>query len=320
MGSRVIKILLVAVLPLLCGCSENFPGFDSLSPGTYEHKLALRVYGSRRSYLLHIPKGYEQAPPAPLVVALHGGLRTAWQMKEESGFSELADREGCIVLYPDGPSLFGWLAHWNAGHCCGQAMKDGIDDVGFLSLIIEQTCQRMKVDRSRIYLVGYSNGGMLAYLFAAQRPETLAAVATIAATIGSRPSSSESEVRIPPPKSSVPILAFHGREDDVVPYDAGGFGGGWGHVYVPVRESMAFWIKANQTAPHPQREKLLAGRVLRERWSGNHNRGEIVLYTLEGWKHHLPTKRHTQNLAEGDPLKDFHAAEHIWEFFKGHRR
>ncbi len=320
MGTWAIKVLLSAAsLLMLWGCSENFPGFDSRRAGTYEHRLKIRVYGFSRSYLLHIPKGYDHAAAIPLVVALHGGFGTARQMEEESGLSELADREGFLALYPNGITLFGRLQHWNAGHCCGQAMKDGVDDVGFVSLAIDQTCQRLNVDRSRIYLVGYSNGGMLAHLFAAQRPETIAAVAALAATIGSQPSPSEAEARIPPAKAPVPIIAFHGREDDVVPYEGGRFRE-WRHLYAPVKESMAFWIRANQCALVPQREETMSGRVLKETWTGNHKRGKVVLYTLEGWKHRLPTRHHTRKLPESDSLVGFHASEHIWEFFKGHRR
>lgn len=315
------RLFLWAVsLLVLSACSENYPGFDAIRPGTYEHKLNSRVYGFRRSYLLHIPKGYDHSTPLPLVVALHGGFRTAKQMEEESGFSELADQEGFIVLYPDGISFFGWLQHWNAGHCCGLAMKKEIDDVGFVSQVIEQACQRLKVDRSRIYLAGYSNGGMLAHLFAAQKPEIPAAVAAIAATIGSQPSPSEPEMRIPPARGPVPIIMLHGREDDVVPYERGNFSHGWRHGYVSVKESVSFWIKANQVALLPKKEKMMGGRVLKETWAGKNKGGEVVLYTLEGWKHSLPTKTHTQKLAETDPLKGFHATANIWEFFKKHRR
>ena len=321
MRAFLIKGLLsAAFLLMIWGCSENLPGFETLTPGTYEHKLELRVYGFRRSYLLHIPEGYDHSNPLPLVVALHGGFGTARQMEEESGLSELADRQGYIVVYPNGITLFGWLQHWNAWHCCGQAMKEGIDDVGFVSRVIDQICQRLKVDRSRIYMVGYSNGGMLAHLFAAQKPEILAAVATISATIASQPSASEAEVCIPPAKAPMPIFLLHGREDDVVPYEKGGVSGNWGHVYAPVKESVAFWKKANQVDPPPQKEELMAGRILKETWRGNREGGKIVLYTLEGWKHNLPTKYHTRKLPGTDPLLGFHATEHIWQFFKEYRR
>jgi len=320
MITRLIKAFLsVASLLVLWGCSEKLIGYETFSPGTYEHKLNIRVLGFRRSYLIHIPKGYNGTKALPLVVALHGGYSTAQKMEEETGLSDLADREGFLVLYPNGITLFGWLQHWNAGHCCGKAMQDGIDDFGFVCRVIDQTREHLKVDPARIYMVGYSNGGMLAYLFAAQRPETIAAVAVIAATIGSRPSPSEPEVRIPPARAPVPILAFHGREDDRVPYERGR-DKDRGHLYVPVKESMGFWVKANRCASNPLREQVMADRVLKETWTGNKKGKEVILYTLEGWKHNPPTRHYTQRMPGTDPLKGFHATDIIWEFFKGHHR
>jgi polyhydroxybutyrate depolymerase len=313
------KSLSLAFLLVLWGCSEKLPAYEALRPGTYEHKLNTRVLGFRRSYLIHIPLSYDRTKALPLVVALHGGFSTGARMEEETGLSELADREGFFVLYPNGISLFSWLQHWNAGHCCGLAMKDGVDDAAFISKVIDQAREHLKVDPARVYMVGFSNGGMLAHFFAAQKPETLAAVAVIAASIGSRPSLSEPEVRVPPAKAPLPILAFHGRKDDLVPY-GGEKPKGWGHLYVPVKESMDFWVKANQCAPIPVREELMAGRVLKETWKGNENGREVILYTLEGWKHSLPTRYHTQRLPETDSLKGFHATDIIWEFFKDHHR
>jgi polyhydroxybutyrate depolymerase len=299
--------------------SESRIELETPRPGTHKYYLE-RVYGFRRSYLLHIPEGYNHSKALPLVVALHGGFGTARQMEERSGLSELADRQGCIVLYPNGITLFGWLQHWNAGHCCGQAMKDGIDDVAFVSRVIDETCRRSNVDRSRISMVGYSNGGMLAYLFAAQKPEILAAVAAIAATVGSRPSDHGAEKHIPPAKAPMPIISFHGRDDDIVPYGRGRPARGRGHLYVPVNESMAFWKTANQAAPLPQREEMLAGRIVKETWRGKNKSAEIVLYTIQGWKHDLPTRYYTRNLPKTDPLMGFHATDYIWDFFKRHRR
>ena len=159
------------------GCVTSFPGYETIKPGTYQHKLNVRVTGSRRSYLLHIPRGYDPARPTPLVVVLHGAFDTAKEVERQTGLSDLADREGFFALYPNGITLFGWLQHWNARHCCGKAMKDGIEDLGFVAGVIEQAQVHLNVDPKRIYMVGYSNGGMLVYLFASEKPETLSAVA-----------------------------------------------------------------------------------------------------------------------------------------------
>jgi polyhydroxybutyrate depolymerase len=240
-------------------------------------------------------------------------------MEEETGLSDLADREGFLVAYPNGITLFGWFQHWNAGHCCGRAMKDRVDDLGFVSMVIEEVRGTFHVDSSRIYMVGYSNGGLLAYLFAAQKPETLAAVAVIAATIGSSPSPSEPEVCIPPARAPVPVMALHGREDDSIPYEGGRLGNE-GQSYVSVKESMEFWLKANQISTASQREERMAGRVIKDTWKAQASDREVILYTLEGWKHTIPTKYFTKKLPENDPLRNFHATDIIWDFFKNHHK
>ncbi|RJR48883.1 MAG: alpha/beta fold hydrolase [Desulfobacteraceae bacterium] len=284
--------------------------------GTLEHKLDIRVFGFRRSYLLHTPPGYDGVRPLPLMIVLHGGFSTGSAMETESGFSEIADREKFFVAYPNGFGLLGRFQHWNAGHCCGFAMKHGIDDVGFVSLVIDHIRQRVQIDSSRIYLVGYSNGGMLAYLFAARNPGIVAAVAGIAASIGSRNSPEEPELRIAQPLAPVPVIAFHGLMDQIVPYGGGRLNGPYS--YVSVRESLLFWVKANQCAEEPIREEIMDRRVLKHTWKGSQKNREVVLYTLKGWDHRLPARHFAEKLSDTDPLRGLHAPEIIWEFFKKH--
>jgi len=319
-GWRIIGIVAMVFALVVCGCSKNPAGFENYEPGTHKRKLDLRVLGFHRSYLIHIPKNYNWADARPLAVALHGAFSTAEEMEEETGFSDLADREGFLVVYPNGITLFGWFQHWNAGHCCGRAMKDEVDDLDFISTVIEEVSRDFHVDSSRIYMLGYSNGGMLAYLFAAQKPETLAAVAIIAATIGSSPSPSLPEVRsIPPARAPVPVMALHGREDDSIPYEGGRSGNG-DYSYVSVKESMEFWLNANHISAAPQREVMMAGRVIKDTWGVPGSDHEVILCTLEGWQHTIPTTYFTKKLPVNDPLKDFDAMEIIWDFFKHHHR
>jgi len=318
-GWRIMGVVAMILTLTLCGCSKSPAGVENYEPGTHKRKLDLRVLGFHRSYLIHVPKNYDRAEPRPLVVALHGAFSTAEEMEEETGFSELADREGFLVAYPNGITLFGWFQHWNAGHCCGRAMKDQVDDLGFVSMVIEEVRGGFHVDSSRIYMVGYSNGGMLAYLFAAQEPETLAAVAVIAATIGSSPSPSEPEVCIPSARAPVPVMALHGREDDSIPYEGGRLGNE-DYSYVSVKESMKFWLKANQIPLAAQREEMMAGRVMKDTWKTQEKDREVILWTLEGWKHTIPTNYFTKKLPENDPLRNFHATDIIWDFFRSHHR
>jgi len=300
------------------GCVATFPGFKTIKPGTYEHKLNVRVTGFRRSYLIHIPKSYDPAKPTPLVVVLHGAFDTAKKMERQTGLSDLADREGFIAVYPNGITLFGWLQHWNARYCCGKAMKAGIDDLGFVAGVIEQAQANLNVDPNRIYMVGYSNGGMLAYLFASEKPETLAAVAIMASTIGSKSSPSEPEKRIIEPKIPVPMIIFHGREDENIPYEGGQKIGKEGRYYTPVSESVDFWANNNGCAKPAKMERLLGGKVLKQAWKGCEGNAEVTLFTIESWNHDPPTRHFTDKLPASNPLKGFHATEIIWEFFKIH--
>lgn len=285
-------------------------------PGTREHRVDLRVFGIRRSYLLHAPQDCDRTRPLPLIVVLHGGFSSARAMEMESGFSEISDREKFFVAYPNGFGMFGRLQHWNADHCCGFSMKWGIDDIRFISMVIDQIRTQVQVDPSRIYVVGYSNGGMLGYLYAARNPDIVAAVAGIAATIGSRSSPDEPEMRIDRPRAPVPVIAFHGLSDQTVPYGGGKLNGPY--WYVSVRESMLFWIEANNCAAEPIREEIMGGRIIKYTWNGKKKGNEVVLCTLKGWGHTLPTKHYAKELSETDPLRNLHAPEIIWEFFKAH--
>jgi hypothetical protein len=90
-----------------------------------------------------------------MVVVIHGVFDTVKGMEKFSGFSHLANQENFVVLYPEGIGIFGYLQHWNAGHCCGKAANDKIDDVGYLADAIKNVCNRLSIDRNRIYMVGF---------------------------------------------------------------------------------------------------------------------------------------------------------------------
>ena len=80
-----------------------------------------------------------------------------------TGFTPKASAEGFIVVYPDGTSRRAPLLTWNAGHCCGYAMEQRVDDVAFISALIEDLAARFPIDRKRIYVTGMSNGAMMAH-------------------------------------------------------------------------------------------------------------------------------------------------------------
>src|ERR1700761_863930 len=200
MSLRALRAALI-LAPVTPGAAlaTSMDARPPLRPGTHKVLVDQRVSGVRRSYYVHVPAGDDGTTPLPVVVALHGAFSTAREFERESSFSALADRERFIVVYPQGIGLGDWFRHWNSGHCCGKARKKNIDDVGFVLATVDDVARRNPVDRARIYLVGFSNGGMLAYRIAAEHPDIVAAVAVVSGTIGGVPAASEPEWAIPQP-------------------------------------------------------------------------------------------------------------------------
>lgn len=309
----------LASLLFMLGCATCLLP-DLVAGGkTYKSDLDIRINGFRRTYLVHIPSDYKPDTPLPLVVVIHGAFDTAEGMEKITRFSQLADREGFVVLYPNGMGLLGFLQHWNAGHCCGKAADDQVDDVGFVAAAIEDVCARFKVDRRRIYMVGFSNGGMLTYRFASERGDLLAAAAPMAASIGGKPSEDHPEWRIPEPVRPIPVIVFHGLLDDDISYQGGvsrhrgGTRTAWS-----VEESVQFWVTRNGCSPQVISRDLNAGSVLVKSWLNCKNNAEVALYVIKNWGHVWPGSYFTAALAKNDPLSNFDAAEIIWDFFKVH--
>ena len=317
----LLKLTCIMTPLIFLSCVSSLPKDTPQGPKTYKNKIDIRVMGTRRSYLVHVPPDYSPKKPLPLVVAIHGAFDTAAGMEKYSTFSELADREGFIVIYPNGMGIFGLFQHWNAGHCCGKAANDDVDDVGFIAAAIDDVRLRLQIDPDRIYMVGFSNGGMLTYRFAAERGDILAAVAPLAASIGGRPSEDAPLWRIPDPVKPLPIITIHGLADDDIVYEGGvSLHRGGTRTFLPVNESVNLWVRKNGCYPKEVTTELNDGHVHVHTWGDCSNDADVVLYLIENWGHVWPGQYFTTRLDKGDPLKDFDASKIIWEFFQSHTR
>ena len=114
-----------------------------------------------RSFSVHVPPSYKEAEPAPVVVLLHGYTSSGAWAEDYMEFEPLSDQEGFLYVYPDGtldclnpPNRF-----WNATNACCNFCGKSVDDVGFLSGVLDELEAEFTVDTDRIYFVGHSNGG-----------------------------------------------------------------------------------------------------------------------------------------------------------------
>ena len=303
------------------GCISGGRPFASTSSYELSETLDLRTGSHHRRFLLHVPPEAPSPSAKALVIVLHGAFSTAKEMERCTGWSDLADREGFVVLYPEGIGLLGYLQHWNAGHCCGWAVKQGWDDVAFLDAAIDGVSTNQNIDPARIYLVGLSNGGMFAYRYAAEHTRRLAACAVMAGAIDSRTGTNQPVWALPVPECPLPMLIMHGDADPKVPYQGGTPADGKsGRRFSPVSEAVAFWRTVNGCGPEPRREDSIGGGMMQESWTTPSGKNEVRLCRLRDWGHQWLGGPFTASLPPEHPLHAFEAAPFIWEFLCRHRK
>ena len=281
---------------------------QDLSPtkqGDYENSIS--IGGRMRTYLLHIPPAYDHAKPLPLVIVLHGGGGNARSMAHITDFSRKADREGFIVVYPNGTGrLKTRLLTWNAGNCCGYAHDKNVEDVEFIRTLIEKLEQAIKIDTRRIYATGISNGGMMTYCLACRLSDKIAAIAPVAGALNI-----ECE-----PIRSVSVIIFHGTDDKDVLYRGGKPIRKWDwhdRSDTPVYSAVDFWIINNGIKGIPATSEK--GNVLIQTYAGGKNDSEVVLVTIKGGGHAWPGGWKAWFLGD-EPIGEINATDMIWEFFK----
>lgn len=313
----VVGLLL---LPML-GCLARLPETGVPAPGLYKQPTDTKVNATRRTYVVHVPAGYDGSTEVPLVLMLHGAFSTGQATARDFELDALADREGFLLVLPDGVGINGQFQHWNAGHCCEWSMRNEIDDVGFVLGVLDEVLARFAVDRSRIYVAGYSNGGMMAHQFAAVHGDRVAAVAAVAATVGGRPGPDDPWKTIENPIRARPVLLIHGRDDESIAYEGGrGPGSRSKREVSSLARSAALWAENNACSEAPDETRERDGALLRQVWSECRGAADVVAITLEGWPHDWPGPPFTRKLDAEHPLAGYDAGEEIWRFFQQAQR
>ena len=144
--NAAILVVIAGSVPLLLLSARNMGAQTSSAGNSYDSMV---FDGRERFYLLHIPPSYDPTQPTALVIVLHGGGGNAVGASRMTGFSDEADRGGFVVVYPEGTGrLQGRLLTWNSGNCCGSAMDNNVDDVGFIDALISKLETQLNIDRS----------------------------------------------------------------------------------------------------------------------------------------------------------------------------
>lgn len=218
------KIVLILQLILVCQFAFAQNVYDSINVG-----------GRWRTFLTHLPTGYNTSTNYPLVLAFHGGSPLGYQsIQLQSRLSDKADTSGFIVVYPEGVKFAGNRT-WNAGGCCAPATALNIDDVGFVNSLLNNLFVNRPIDTTRVYATGFSNGSLLCYRLANQLTRRFAAIAPVAGDLMYYPWN---------PTRSIPIISFHSYLDQNIKYLGGVTTGATG-TYFPPQDSMFTIISSN---------------------------------------------------------------------------
>lgn len=264
-------------------------------------QITVRHDGRDRTALIRIPPQAAAGQRLPALIVLHGGGGSGANAERMTQLTPFSAQKGFIVAYPNGTGAPGTpFLTWNAGRCCAFAMENQVDDVGFISGLIDRLVQDHSADPRRIFVTGMSNGGMMSHRVGVELGSKVAGIIPVAGALNCPLASGK----------PVSVLMIHGDADDHVLL-AGGkpkVGIASSREDRSMQEALDYWVKRNGASPAPQ--------VKTDRLStttthpGPHPVASVV---IKGEGHTWPGGR--PGSRRGDiPTQNVSANELIWEF------
>ncbi len=296
--------LLVSLVFCLPATAQNTqPTPVPLPAGRYGVKDT--VGGVERNYLLDVPESYAADPsePAPLVIVLHGTGGNGAGIADYSGFDAVGERERLLVVYPDALDM-----QW----ADGRPGKNGVEDVAFVSRMIDALSVTLTIDTDRVYVFGFSSGGTMAQRLACAMPERLAAVGAIAAPVLTfiQPECEGTD--------AVPIMLIQGTDDNNFLWL------GIPSSFLGAHDSRDFWVEhngcgiASAQTPLPDNAPDDGTLTIRQRFTLCTDDAEVEFLGVYGGGHTFPGHSFPGSFALGPTSADFDASEALWDFFSEH--
>jgi polyhydroxybutyrate depolymerase len=205
------------------------------------NRMMLEHQGKMRKYVVYVPSSLDPMVRSPLVLDFHGNTSSASQEQGGSGWQQKADEEKFIAVFPDGVG-----SAWNVGNCCGQALNEMVDDVGFAKAIVAEVSAQACIDPKRVFATGISNGAGLSHRLACEAADVFAAIAAASADLVTDPCK---------PARPISELSVRGEADTLVAY-AGGNTGSTGWYSPGAKGTLELWKKIDEcTGPIEKRRE-----------------------------------------------------------------
>src|SRR5437667_2776322 len=253
-----------------------------------------------RPYADKVPTHIDPSKRYPLLLVLHGLGASGAGVRRYYHTDPLADEMGFLIAYPNGslsPGDDHWYKRgkrfWNATDICCDFQSTGVNDVAYLDAVIDDMSAKYPVDPKRIYVGGISNGGYMAYRYACDRAERVAAIMVQAGVM-------RTDTSLCTPAEPVAVLHVHGTADRLLPYD-GGLVLGTGPTVISAHQSTGAWVAYDHCDPTPEtggppldlipdEDPPIGAETTQERWGGC--RG-VELWTVHGGSHDPPLEHPT---------------------------
>lgn len=256
---------------------------------------------SQRTVHVHVPASYDPTKATAVVLDFHGYTSNGNQQATYAGMNAKSDSAGFIAVHPEGTGI---VQSWNAGVCCGTASSTGVDDVAFVSAILDELTTKLCVEPKRVFATGMSNGGFLAHRLACELTGRIAAIAPVAGVMG---------VSSCAPVRPVPVMQFHGTSDNLVPY-----GGNAAIGYPSVATTIAKWAELNGCTSAAV-ESFKSGDVQCMTHSQCSANGDVTLCTVTGGGHTWPGSSTSLGIPGlGKTTQSINATDAMWDFFQKH--
>ena len=303
-------VLFCSFFVLVSSPSQAFFKRDKNGWGDPE-KQSIQVGDEERRYILHVPEKVSTSKTkVPLLFVMHGGGGNGKNAVRMTGFDDVADREGFIVVYAEGSGRRDdKLLTWNAEHCCGYAMNNDADDVGFVSAVIDKMVKNYPVDARRVFVTGMSNGGMITHRIGRELSHKIRGIAPVVGGMFGDEAL---------PDNGVAALIINGALDKSIPIDGGQTGGKAKHAWdgtplKPVTYQGTYWAKANGCKADPVKSSPKKNVTLYT-YSCPVGKDVIIMIAEDGG--HAWHGGQAGSRFGDSPSQAFDSTEEIWAFFK----
>lgn len=302
---RYINISLALILSTSCD-NEEARIDDTENENSSEfiglNNISTTFDNLSRSYHIYVPASYSDTEPIPIVFNLHGGASTAIGYLNSIGnMRPIADTANFIIIYPQATTDSSGNPTWHLG---GENSKStSVDDVGFVSHIIDEVSSIYSVDLERVYVTGFSNGGYLAYEIACLLSNKIAGIGSVAGHMFI------DTYNYCDPSHPTPLINIHGTED---------FYDGIAGYYLDQNLSNRYWTEYNNTDPDPvityiENTNTQDGSTVElHSWLNGDNGISVVHFKVMGGGHSYPNLNPSSS--KGYENGDIDSNSEIWNF------